>query len=73
MPKICLFAGTTEGRKLAEYLSGQKADLTVCVATDYGGSLIKPAANLKLVSKRLSAEEIREMMIPVRVMIRTAG
>ena len=34
--KICLVAGTTEGRQLAELLSGA-ADLTVCVATEYGG------------------------------------
>ncbi len=33
--KICLFAGTTEGRTLAEALC-ESCELTVCVATEYG-------------------------------------
>ncbi|MBQ6053478.1 MAG: precorrin-6A reductase [Clostridia bacterium] len=33
--KICVFAGTTEGRRITEILCGA-ADLTVCVATEYG-------------------------------------
>ena len=37
--KICLFAGTTEGRRLAELLHGEY-DLTVCVATEYGEILL---------------------------------
>lgn len=37
--KICLFAGTTEGRELAFFLAGRCA-LTVCVATEYGEILL---------------------------------
>ena len=33
--RICLFAGTTEGRRLARILA-PAADTTVCVATEYG-------------------------------------
>ena len=33
--RICIFAGTTEGRKLAALL-GSAAEVTVCVATEYG-------------------------------------
>ena len=33
--RICLFAGTTEGRRLAGILKNV-VDLTVCVATEYG-------------------------------------
>ena len=40
MSKICIFGGTTEGRKLAEFLSGQPCDVMVCVATDYGQTLL---------------------------------
>ena len=40
MPKICLFAGTTEGRRIAEFLEKQEADLMVCVATEYGAELL---------------------------------
>ena len=37
--KICLFAGTTEGRQLAGILH-HCTDLTVCVATEYGEILL---------------------------------
>ena len=35
MSKILIFAGTTEGRKLAEVLSGKNIECIVCVPTDY--------------------------------------
>ena len=38
--KICLFAGTTEGRQLAELMHSSVC-LTVCVATEYGEILLK--------------------------------
>ena len=40
MPKLCVFAGTTEGREIAEFLAEQSADVTVCVATEYGETLL---------------------------------
>ena len=36
MAKICVFAGTTEGRQLVEFLSGQRVQVRACVATEYG-------------------------------------
>ena len=39
MPKLCVFAGTTEGREIAEFLAERSADVTVCV----GGEMQKPA------------------------------
>ena len=39
MKKICVFAGTTEGRKLVEFLSGQPVEVMACVATEYGETL----------------------------------
>ena len=38
--KICIFAGTTEGRRLAELLK-DAAELTVCVATEYGAAVLE--------------------------------
>ena len=35
MYNICIFSGTTEGRKLAEFLSEQQINTTACVATEY--------------------------------------
>ena len=34
--KIVIFSGTTEGRELSRRLAGRGAEITVCVATDYG-------------------------------------
>ncbi len=62
MIKLCLFAGTTEGRRLAEFLSRQDAELTVCVATEYGESLLVNGDHLNISHKRLSAEEITKLI-----------
>ncbi len=62
MNKICLFAGTSEGRKMAEFLSRQDTDLTVCVATEYGGDLLDELENVRISRKRLSAEEILRLL-----------
>jgi len=40
MFKLLIFGGTTEGRKLAEYCIKNNMDIDVCVATDYGASLL---------------------------------
>ena len=40
MYKLCVFAGTTEGRALVELLEGQPVAVTACVATEYGETLL---------------------------------
>ena len=55
MVKICVFAGTTEGRRLVEFLSGQDALVTACTATEYGGELIEPNEKLTVHAKRMDA------------------
>lgn len=55
--KICLFAGTTEGRKLAEILAGS-AELTVCVATEYGEILLDGIDGINVHTGRMDAEEM---------------
>lgn len=62
MFKICVFAGTTEGRELVEFLAGQPVSVTVCVATEYGETLLPSAANISVSSRRLPPEEISEML-----------
>lgn len=66
MPKICIFAGTVEGRKLAEFLAGQPVSVTVCVATEYGETLLPDAPNIHISSRRLSPEEIEGMLVRER-------
>lgn len=67
MPKLLVFAGTTEGRELLETLSGNIGDsgLTVhaCVATDYGKELLpKGLENIRVRSGRLTEEEMAALM-----------
>lgn len=63
MYKICVFAGTAEGRELVEFLRGQKGVLvTACVATEYGEQLLSPAENLTISARRLDRDEIKELL-----------
>ncbi|MGX8728878.1 MAG: precorrin-6A reductase, partial [Lachnospiraceae bacterium] len=62
MNNILLFAGTTEGRRIAEALHGTPVSLHVSVATDYGETLIEPAPNISVESGRKNASEISEMI-----------
>ena len=57
--KICLFAGTTEGRKLA-YLLKDRTDLTVCVATEYGEVLLGAIEGFRVHTGRLDTDEMTE-------------
>lgn len=60
--KILIFAGTTEGRKLAEYLLKRKMRVHVCVATLYGESLIKGDENLTISHERMGKEQMVSFM-----------
>ena len=55
--KICLFAGTTEGRQLAELLS-PASDLTVCVATEYGEILLDGIPGIRVRAGRMDRDEM---------------
>ncbi len=62
MYKICVFAGTTEGRELIEFLSTQAVSVTACVATEYGEALLPSADNLTVSARRLPVQEIIGML-----------
>ena len=51
MYKLCVFAGTTEGRELIGLLAGQPVAVTACVATEYGESLLSPRAGLSEIGR----------------------
>lgn len=63
MCKICVFAGTTEGRELVEFLASQNISVTACVATEYGQTLLSPADNLTISAKRLTEPEMVDMLL----------
>ncbi|MEG0829127.1 MAG: precorrin-6A reductase [Anaerovoracaceae bacterium] len=57
MAKILIFAGTTEGRTLAEALK-EHHQLIVCTATDYGKQLLPNGETIRVLAKRLTKEEM---------------
>lgn len=66
MCKICVFAGTTEGRKLVEFLSRTDAVVTACAATEYGGTLLNTGEGLRVHSHPILRDEMRQMMLAER-------
>lgn len=62
MNRFLIFAGTTEGRRLAEELAGTAA-MTVCVATDYGRDLLPRARpGLEVRTGRLDEEAMEALL-----------
>ena len=61
MKQVIVFAGTTEGRILAEWLAAEGVDTLCCVATEYGKELMKPEPGLEVCQGRLTAEEMKEL------------
>ena len=61
-PAILIFAGTTEGRKLAEYASLYSIKCYVSVATDYGKSLIEHLENITILTGRMDEKEMEHFI-----------
>lgn len=91
MRHILIFAGTSEGRAIVEFLAGlpvtaelaeasempemaglpplsmQPVACTVCVATDYGKALLEESAGVKVLNRRIAAEEMLDLIVNSRV------
>ncbi|WP_195984348.1 precorrin-6A reductase [Clostridium sp. D33t1_170424_F3] len=61
MPSVLLFAGTSEGRELAERLIGCGLQIYVSVATGYGEALL-PRAGLHVLQGRMDKEQIEQFL-----------
>ncbi len=59
MKQIIVFAGTTEGRLLSEWLSGEGLKVLACVATEYGSLLMKDQEHLEVRQGRLTRDEMK--------------
>ncbi|RHP49370.1 precorrin-6A reductase [Clostridiaceae bacterium AF31-3BH] len=55
---VIIFAGTTEGRTISEYLASCKVPVTACVATEYGETLLTENEYLKVHAGRMDQEKI---------------
>lgn len=63
MNNLLIFAGTTEGRELAEFLDRQGVSCDVCVATEYGEQLLDGHTTGHRVHRgRLTQEEMEELI-----------
>lgn len=58
MRKICVFAGTTEGRALVARLQGRGAAIVACAATEYGGERLDGFKDVTVRIGRMNAEEM---------------
>ena len=58
--KVLLFGGTGDGRALAEWMLARGLDATVCVATEYGETLLPEG--MKVHVGRLDARGMAELM-----------
>ena len=61
MFKLLIFGGTTEGRLAAEFCEKSRVSCKVCVATDYGASLLP--RQIKVHIGRLDREQMARFMI----------
>ena len=62
LKKILIFAGTTEGRKLSEYLAEAEINHTICVATEYGAIVLRQHPLIKVHQGRMNQEQIAEFI-----------
>ena len=60
--KIFLIAGTQDGRKLAEFLSGKNFDVTASVVSDYGRKLLETCADIKINDKPLDRDDLEKIL-----------
>lgn len=58
MEKILIFAGTTEGRKLAEFAGRLKVQVLVSVATEYGKTCLDDCDNIQTFVGRIDEGQI---------------
>ena len=58
---ICIFGGTTEGRKLAEFLSNNNINADLHIATEYGQQFIQDLKNIRVFQNRLNEDEMTKL------------
>ena len=60
--RILLFSGTTEGNKIAEFLSAYPVKVYLSVATEYGRACAAEGENVEVISGRMTREEIENFI-----------
>lgn len=60
--KVIVFAGTSEGREICQYLCENQVETIACVATDYGSFCVEEIQGLQVKEGRLDVEEIQALI-----------
>ncbi len=63
MKRIALFAGTTEGRKIAELLNAKNIETDVFVVSSYGADLLPQSSVISIHTGRLSKADMEQLFI----------
>lgn len=63
MCKVIVFAGTTEGRQIAQFLEKRQVSAHICVATEYGEQLLGENENLEISHERLDETQMEELIL----------
>ena len=66
MAGIVIFAGTTEGRQLAEMLKGADIDVYVSTVSEYGGSLIEKGSNIHIHTGAMDREGMKKYIYEIK-------
>ncbi|HKM02005.1 MAG TPA: precorrin-6A/cobalt-precorrin-6A reductase, partial [Sedimentibacter sp.] len=64
--RICVFGGTTEGRKFAEFLSEANINTDLFIATEYGHQFVKNLKNINIIQRRLDESEMNSLFMEKR-------
>ncbi len=62
MKQALIFAGTTEGRRLAQALAQAGIPASVCVATEYGETLLPVGEGITHLAGRMDASQMKALM-----------
>ncbi len=62
MSVIAVFGGTTEGRLIAETFRNTQLNIHMCVATEYGASLLPKDGNIHIHTGRMSLSDMEKFM-----------
>ena len=62
MTDLIIFGGTTEGRQLSEQLADSGLKVHVCVATEYGESLVSRKDNIRISHERLDVNGMIDLI-----------
>lgn len=65
--KVLVFAGTTEGRKIAEWLDEHRIESYVSVATEYGSTLLEACKYVHVMCGRMNVEEMEAFLVEKQI------